>query len=227
MTRKTVPLDLEHLDALPDAERGCLSWQLGTVEREQLDAEERAAEKRRWAATVMSEWGPCGRVAIVEDRVAGCALYAPTAWFPGAQALPTSPASPDAVLLASVWVDPACRRAGIGRLLVQGVARDMVERGHGALEAYGDTRGATVGCVVPAEFLGAVGFAPQRPHPTTPRMRMDLRSTISWKGEVEQALDRLWGVVRPVRAKAARPIGSVRTASGDQVVRRAGPARLR
>ena len=119
-------------------------------------------------------------------------------------------------MLATVWVDPAHRGGGIGRLLVQGVARDLVERGHGVLEAYGDTRGRTQGCVLPAEFLGGVGFGTQRPHPTTPRLRMELRSALSWKDEVEQALDRLWGVVRPVRTKAARPMGSVRTASGDQ-----------
>lgn len=224
MSRRTAPLQVEHLAALPAEERECLFWQVGPVERAALDAEERAAEKAAWLRTVLHEWGTCGRVALVEGRPVGYAVYAPAAWLPGAHTLPTSPCSPDAVLLATVWVDPAWRRGGLGRLLVQGVARDLVERGHGALEAYGDTRGRTHGCVLPAEFLGAVGFGAQRPHPTTPRMRMELRSAISWKDEVEQVLDRLWGVVRPVRAKAARPITSARTASGDDAL---AAARLR
>ena len=92
------------------------------------------------------------------------------------------------------------------------MAAELVERGHPAIEAYGDTRGRTHGCVLPAEFLGSVGFATQRAHPTTPRMRMELRTALSWKDEVELALEKVWGVVRPTQ-KAARPIGSVRTAS--------------
>ena len=63
--------------------------------------------------------------------------------------------------------------------------------------------------MLPAEFLGGVGFKTQRAHPTTPRMRMELRSAISWKDEVESALEKVWGVVRPTQ-KATRPIGSVR-----------------
>ena len=94
------------------------------------------------------------------------------------------------------------------------MAADLVERGHTAIEAYGDTRGRSQGCVLPSEFLEGVGFKTQRAHPTTPRMRMELRTAISWKDEVELALERMWGVVRPTH-KATRPIGSVRAASGD------------
>lgn len=215
MSRRTAPLRVDDLACLPSAERSCLFWQLGPVDRHRLDPEESVTEKETWTSTVLREWGSCGRVARVDDQVVGYAVYAPSAWLPGAHAMPSSPASPDAVVMAAVWVDPAWRRGGIGRLLVQGVARDLVERGHGVLEAYGDTRGRTVGCVLPAEFLGAVGFGTQRPHPTTPRLRMELRSALSWKDEVEQALDRLWGVVRPARPKATRPIGVVRGASGE------------
>lgn len=218
MSRRTTSLRVDDLARLPPSERSCLFWQLGAVDRHRLDPDEQAREKQTWTSTVLREWGACGRVATVGDELVGYALYAPAAWLPGAQAMPSSPPSPDAVVLATVWVEPSCRRGGIGRLLVQGVARDLVERGHEALEAYGDTRGRTVGCVLPAEFLGGVGFGTQRPHPTTPRLRMELRTAISWKDEVEQALDRLWGVVRPVRTKAARPIGSVRAASGDPVI---------
>ncbi|MEO5665557.1 MAG: GNAT family N-acetyltransferase, partial [Nocardioides sp.] len=98
-------------------------------------------------------------------------------------------------------------------LLVQGMARDLVQREIAAVEAFGDTRGRSTGCVMPAEFLGRVGFKTQRAHVTTPRMRMDLRTVVTWKSEVEAALERIWGVVRPPQ-KATRPIGSVRAASG-------------
>jgi predicted N-acetyltransferase YhbS len=105
-------------------------------------------------------------------------------------------------VLTTVWVAPEARRGGIGRLLVQGMARDLVSRGHGAVEAFGDTRG-TGPCRLPVDFLGSVGFTTQRAHSTTPRMRMELRAAVTWKTEVEAALERLVGAVRPA-PKATR-----------------------
>jgi hypothetical protein len=54
--------------------------------------------------------------------------------------------------------------------------------------------------VVPSDFLGSVGFKTQRAHPATPRMRMDLRTALSLKDEVEAALERFVGAVRPAKA---------------------------
>ncbi len=53
--------------------------------------------------------------------------------------------------------------------------------------------------MLPAGFLGGVGFKTQRAHVATPRMRMELRSAVPWRDEIEMALDRLLGVVRPRR----------------------------
>ena len=53
--------------------------------------------------------------------------------------------------------------------------------------------------MVPADFLGSVGFKTQRAHGATPRMRMELRSALTWRDEVEAALERLVGAVRPPR----------------------------
>ncbi len=98
-------------------------------------------------------------------------------------------------------------------MLVQGMARDLVRReGVQAVEAFGDARG-TRRCVVPAEFLSSVGFKTHRSHPTTPRMRMELRSTLTWKDGVEAALGRLVGAVRPKPASAPE-VRHLRRASG-------------
>ncbi len=214
MSRKTARLTVDHLAELPDPVRSCLFWELAPVDRARLDERERMAEKENWLSTVLRDWGSCGRVVRVDGRTVGHILYAPPALLPGAAAMPAAPASPDAVVAATAWIDPDMRGGGLGRLLVQAMAADLVERGHTAIEAYGDTRGRAHGCVLPAEFLGSVGFKTQRAHPTTPRMRMELRTALSWKDEVELALERMWGVVRPTQ-KATRPIGSVRAASGD------------
>ena len=112
-------------------------------------------------------------------------------------------------------------------MLVQGMARDLIERGGiKAVEAFGDTRG-DVGwegpsaprdhprgsrCVASVEFLGSVGFKTHRPHARTPRMRMDLRSALTWRDEVEAALEKLIGVVRPTpKPSTERPTRSMRT----------------
>ncbi len=214
MSRKTARLTVDHLAELADPVRACLFWELGPVDRARLDESARMAEKERWLSGVLRDWGSCGRVVRINGRTVGHIVYAPASRFPGSAALPTSPGSPDAILAATAWIDPACRGGGLGRLLVQAMAADLVERGHTAIEAYGDTRGRTQRCVLPAEFWGSVGFKTQRAHPTTPRMRMELRTAVSWKDEVELALERVWGAVRPTQ-KATRPIGSVRVASGD------------
>ena len=214
MSRKTARLTVDHLTELADPVRACLFWELSPVDRARLDVQESAAEKERWLSAVLRDWGSCGRVVRVDGRTVGHIIYAPAAHLPGAAALPTAPTTPDAIVAATAWIEPGMRGGGLARLLVQAMAADLVERGHTAIEAYGDTRGRTQGCVLPAEFLGSVGFKTQRAHPTTPRMRMELRTALSWKDEVELALERIWGVVRPTQ-KATRPIGSVRAASGD------------
>lgn len=208
MSRKTARLTVDHLAGFPLPCQQCLFWELDLVSRDRIATEERAAEKEAWVSGVLREWGGCGQVVLVDDQPVGFAIYAPPAFLPGASALPTAPVSPDAVQLTTVYVDPAHAGGGLGRMLVQAMARDLVKRGAAAaVEAIGDTRSRPHGhCVVPAGFLSAVGFKTQRAHPTHPRMRMELRTTLTWKDEVEQAVEKLLGVVRPAwNPKAARP----------------------
>ena len=203
MSRKIVRLTLDHLDALPDPCRSCLFWELDPVRRARV--EDPRGEKDAWLSTVLREWGSCGRVALVDGEPVGYLIYAPEAFVPGAASFPTAPVSPDAVLMTTAYVAPRHAGGGLGRMLVQGMARDLIERGgFKAVEAFGDTRGAGR-CVVPVDFLGGVGFKTQRAHARHPRMRMELRSTLTWKDEVEAALERLLGVVRPPHKQTPAP----------------------
>jgi hypothetical protein len=196
MSRKIVRLTLDNLEALPSPCRSCLFWERDPVRRSRV--EDPASEKDAWVSHVLREWGSCGRVALVDDVPVGYLVYAPEAFVPGAAGFPTAPVSPDAVLLTTAYVAPEFAHGGLGRMLVQGMARDLIKRDIKAIEAFGDTRGTgTMSCVLPVEFLGSVGFKTQRAHPTTPRMRMELRAAITWRTEVEAALERLVGVVRP------------------------------
>ncbi|WP_436701976.1 GNAT family N-acetyltransferase [Nocardioides sp. BYT-33-1] len=224
MARTTVPLTLDLLDALfQDADapcRSCLFWEREPVHRERLDAAARAAEKEAWVSEVLREWGSCGRVALVDGRPVGYLVYAPPAYVPGAAAFPTAPVSPDAVLLTTAWVRPEYAGGGVGRLLVQGMARDLVGRdGIRAVEAFARTDrtrrtgpGRVPTCVVPADFLARTGFKTQRAHPRTPRMRMEMRALVTWRSEMEAAWERIVGAVRrpqhvptPVPREVDRP----------------------
>jgi hypothetical protein len=51
--------------------------------------------------------------------------------------------------------------------------------------------------VLPAEYLLAVGFKTVRPHARFPRLRLELKSTVSWREDVEYALERLLGSMSP------------------------------
>ena len=214
-SRKTVPLTVDLLAGLPDAGahhcRSCVFWELDPVRRGRLAADEAVAEKEAWVSAVLRDWGSCGRVALADDQVVGYLIYAPPAYVPGAEAFPTAPISPDAVLMTTAYVDPRVRRGGFGRLLIQGMARDLIRRGDiRAVECFADARGRSGHCMVPQGFCEHVGFKTQRAHGTSPRMRMELRSALTWRDEVEQALEKLLGAVRPVAQPKASPPGAHR-----------------
>ncbi|MFJ3282599.1 GNAT family N-acetyltransferase [Streptomyces halstedii] len=205
MGRRLVPLTLDNLSDLPRRCRSCVFWELDPVSGEAaVKAGRPAAEKESWISAVLLEWGSCGRVVYVDDVAAGFVLYAPPAYVPRSTAFPTSPVSPDAVQLMTALILPEFQGQGLGRVMVQTVAKDLLRRNFRAVEAFGDARWKEPACVLPAEHLLAVGFKTVRPHPAYPRLRLELRTTLSWKEDVELALDRLLGAVQ--KEPALRPL---------------------
>jgi hypothetical protein len=112
-------------------------------------------------------------------------------------AFPTSPVSADAVLLMTAHIVPEFAGGGLGRMLVQGVAKDLTRRGIKAVEAFADLQWETRNCMVPADYLLSVGFKTVRPHHRYPRLRLELRTALSWKSDVEYALEKLLGSMSP------------------------------
>jgi GNAT superfamily N-acetyltransferase len=205
MGRQLVPLTLDNLSDLPQRCRGCVFWELDPVSGETaLRTGRPEAEKEAWISAVLLEWGSCGRVVYVDDRPAGFVLYAPPAYVPRSGAFPTSPVSSDAVLLMNAVLLPAYQGQGLGRVIVQTVAKDVLRRGFKAIEAFGDARGTEPQCLLPAEHLRAVGFKTVRHHAAFPRLRLELRSTVSWRADMERALDQLLGAVQ--KEPALRPL---------------------
>jgi GNAT superfamily N-acetyltransferase len=197
MGRQLVPLTLDNLPDLPKRCRGCVFWELDPVSGEAAAKAGRPElEKESWISAVLLDWGSCGRVVYVDGRPAGFVLYAPPAYVPRSGAFPTSPVSPDAVQLITAYLLPEFQGQGLGRVMVQTVAKDLLRRGFRAVEAFGDARWEAPSCLLPADHLLAVGFKTVRPHHRYPRLRLELRSTVSWREDVERALDQLLGAVQ-------------------------------
>lgn len=196
MSRRVVGVTLDNLDHLPAKCRSCVFWELAPHVRDQAEEfGETGLEKEAWVSNVLLEWGSCGRLIYVDGVPAGYALYAPPAAVPRSAAFPSGPVSADAVLLTALRIVSDFEHVGLGRVLVQNVAKDLTRRGVKAVEAFGDAQDSPAGCVIPAGFLRQVGFKTVRPHPRWPRMRLELRTAISWKEDVEAALERLLNTV--------------------------------
>lgn len=216
MARRMVGLTLDNIDDLPTRCRNCVFWELDPVAgRRAVEAGDPALEKEAWLSAVLLDWGSCGRLAYVDKVPAGYVLYAPPTHVPRSVAFPTSPVSADAVLLITGYILPEFRGQGLGRVLVQTVAKDLIKRGGiRAVEAFGRAEGAELArseggrCVVPADYLTAVGFKTVRPHHRFPRLRLELRNAVTWREDVEVALERLLGSMRPEPVR--RPAAPVR-----------------
>ncbi|HEX3785260.1 MAG TPA: GNAT family N-acetyltransferase [Pseudonocardiaceae bacterium] len=193
MSGRVVGVTLDNLDQLPKRCRRCLFWELAPHLREEAEQYGQTDfEKEAWVSSVLLTWGSCGRIVYVDSVPAGYAFYAPPSAVPRAVAFPTAPISADAVMLTAVRILPEFAGGGLGRVLVQEVARDLTKRGVKAIEAFADADPENdASCVVPADFLRSVGFKTIREHRKWPRLRLELRTALSWKEDVEAALEQL------------------------------------
>jgi hypothetical protein len=199
--RRVVSVTLDNLADLPHRCRRCVFWELDPVGHARAqEIGDPALEKEAWISSTLLDWGSCGKIAYVDGVPAGFVLYAPPMYVPRSLAFPTSPVSADAVLLMTASILSEFTGGGLGRMLVQSVAKDLTRRGVKAIEAFGDLRSEGLSCVLPADYLLAVGFKTVRPHLHYPRLRLELKTAVSWREDVEVALERLLGSVSPERS---------------------------
>ncbi len=200
MPRRLASVTLDNLDDLPHRCRRCVFWELDPVAQARaIEAGDPGLEKESWVSTVLLQWGSCGKIVYVDGVAAGYLLYAPPQYVPRSVAFPTSPVSSDAVVLMNAHVVAEFSGGGLGRMLVQGMVKDLTRRGIRAVEAFGDLKPDDLTCVAPAEYLLAVGFKTVRPHVRFPRLRLEIKTAMSWREDVEVALERLLSSMTPER----------------------------
>jgi GNAT superfamily N-acetyltransferase len=198
LARRLVNLTLDNLGDLPPRCRRCVFWELDPVAGQRAQSTgDGDLEKEAWVSATLLDWGSCGKIAYVDGVPAGYVLFAPPRYVPRAFAFPTSPVSPDAVLLMTGHVVPEFLGGGLGRMLVQSLAKDLTRRGVRAIEAFGDLNWNGPACVLPAGHLLSMGFKTVRPHHRWPRLRLELKTAVSWREDVEVALERLLGSMGP------------------------------
>ncbi|MBA2507352.1 MAG: hypothetical protein H0V32_01210 [Nocardioidaceae bacterium] len=223
MSRRHQALAAADLAQLPGACASCLRWER-FVDRGELDGDGRGTAgeadltrlKRRWWIEALASGTAAGIVvragtgatpepasglgpAPVGRPVAGYVTYAVPARTGGA-----------ALTVLALHVDVGCRGVGLGRALVHAVAREAVRRPRvRAVEArasrvphgVGPNGVGLGGCLAPLDFWLACGFTVVREHPTSPRVRLDVRALNAWRSGVEDVVEQAWervrGVVQP------------------------------
>ncbi|WP_394287585.1 hypothetical protein [Corynebacterium variabile] len=165
-------------------------------------------DKQMWMQSVLYRWGICGYTAYVAtgdagsvERPAATVFFAPSGYFPGAAALPSGPASSDAVLISTVFVDQPYMGLYLEHSLIETVLTEAERRGVKAVEAFGrNDSGEAMDMYIPegyhgweerpegsddaleaapvlsADILEQEGFYVIGPHRRFPRYRKDLNA---------------------------------------------------
>ena len=124
-----------------------------------------------------------------------------------------APGSGHAVMRGAARVSAEFGGRGLGRVRMPGAAQDVMRRGVRAIEAFGylgDPDSPKAACVIPARFLTAVGFKTVREHRSYPRLRLDLRTALTWRVDMEAAVERLLAAVRSPSLSPGRPASDAR-----------------
>jgi GNAT superfamily N-acetyltransferase len=198
--REIFSLTLDRLPDMPEPCVSCVFWELDpALAAGSVAGGESGLDKESWLSSALLEWGSVGQIIYVDGVPAGYITYAPPSLVPRAAAFPTAPIGADAVMLMTARVNPEFAGQGLGRVLIQVAAKDVMRRGVRAVEAFGylgDPDSPKAACVIPARFLTAVGFKTVREHRTYPRLRLDLHTALTWRLDMEAAVERLLAAVR-------------------------------
>jgi GNAT superfamily N-acetyltransferase len=171
--RKIISLSPEKLEKIPEVCRKCQFWESGGVSSLATDC----SVKTAWLKNTSETWGECGKLILKGDQVIAFSIYAPANCFPDFKPSMAGPVSSDAALLACLYVVPEVRRKGVGRAMLQVVAKSLLKRRIVAIETYA-SRSGNFG--IPLDFCLANGFFILREDPNFPLVRLELKNVILW-----------------------------------------------
>ncbi len=189
MSDRARPLTAAEITHLPVACQTCVFWELPNSPRgpQPQRAAEATEAKHLWYRSVELDWGAPGIVLREGDTTLGFATFMPAGQAHRTRRLGATP-SDDALVLATLWVAPDARGAGVATTLLHRVLRRAHDAGLRAVEATG-ARDAAAPCMLPEAFLVASGFVVHHHHPRFPLLRLDLRQTVRWQDAMEHALE--------------------------------------
>lgn len=189
MSDRLRPLTADEIVNLPSTCQTCVFWELpGAPRGPRPDrADQQRQAKHLWYRSVELDWGAPGVLLRNGERTLGYATYMPADQAHRTRRLGTIP-SEDALVLATLWVDPDARGNGVATTLLHRVLKQAHDVGLRAVEATG-ARTTAAPCLVPEEFLLASGFVVHHEHPLHPLLRLDLRQTVRWQEAMEHALE--------------------------------------
>lgn len=177
---------------------------------EQRDA---SAVLAQWVHEVTDDWGPPGRIAYVDGEPAGHVIVAPARFVPRLAAFATAPSDPSTLVLVTACTAPDQRDTGLQKVLLQAAAKEALRHRGRTLDAVA-ARPLAVGrheCVLEVTVLEKLGFRVERDHPVYPRLRLDLRTTVSIKDDAAAYVSRALGRIPGLRpAPETRPDGATR-----------------
>jgi GNAT superfamily N-acetyltransferase len=225
--RRVADLGAAELGSLPTPCRNCLFWESG-ADGAKASTDQQLARKEAWWCSAVRDWGSPGKGVFVDASLVGFAMLGPSGAFAGVRGVGCA-VSADALALTTLWVDPAYRRTGIGKLLVHTALREAASSGSRALEAVGASPHAgEPWCLAPAAFFQAQGFTLRAERQRVRLLRLDLRRTARWQGSLEEALARAREALRQgerAPAPSAPASGRMASAVGEPRGGRGNPAR--
>jgi len=201
--RSIASVTLDNLSCLPEPCNHCGYWeqrQPASLEGGFLVA---GTDKKDWYDTVLSEWGPCGKLVFQLDQALAYCQYAPASLLPQISYYKLGPVSLDAIFLSCLFVPPVYRGRGLGKLMINAVQKDLIKRGYRAIETFARRAPAKnpSGWI---EFFLANGWQVVKESGSIALLRLDLRASVTWQINLDSVLQGL-PISLPPKVKVPMP----------------------
>ncbi len=198
MARRIVPINLDNIEDIPLPCRNCYFWERDEKAEVPQEKTENFLRKKEWFVRALEEWGECGKLLYLNKETLAYAQYAPLSCFPQNRHFRARPINTDAVFLSCIYVIQPMRGRGIGRVVLQSVLKDLYRRDLKNVEAFA-SRSDSYKSAAPLSFYLKNGFYIVKDDTKFPLVRIELKTAITWRVNLQVVLD---GLKIPVHVPA-------------------------